>query len=140
MKNALLPLRRTAPMPNSSKHANATAPCRHCALGVCGVASEALLAAVVEIVRVAVWLLVSEIETGDVVPKFKVGGSTAPTGELVSTAVSATLPVNPPVGVTVILEVLPVMAPGGRVTFTPLTVMAGTAGAVTITGSLRVPA
>jgi hypothetical protein len=40
------------------------------------------------------------------------GGAKAPLGLVVSAAVRATLPVKPPVGVTVIVEVLPVVAPG----------------------------
>jgi hypothetical protein len=43
----------------------------------------------------------------------------------VMTAVIATLPVKPPVGVTVIVEVLPVVAPGATVTATSLIVKLG---------------
>ena len=49
--------------------------------------------------------------TGVVEPKLTVGGSCAPAGLDVIVAVSATLPVNPPLGVTVIVDWLPVFAP-----------------------------
>jgi hypothetical protein len=40
----------------------------------------------------------------------------------VISAVSTTLPVKPPLGVTVIVDVLPLVAPGATVTAVPLTV------------------
>ena len=48
--------------------------------------------------------------TGLVEPKLKVG-SCALTGKEVNVAVSVTLPVNPPDGVTVTVNVFPVVAP-----------------------------
>jgi hypothetical protein len=54
--------------------------------------------------------------TGLVEPKLKVGGYWAPDGLEVMAAVSATLPMKPPAGVTVIVEVFPVVAPGATVT------------------------
>jgi hypothetical protein len=74
--------------------------------------------------------------TGDVVPKLNVGGSVAPFGLVVRAAVNVTLPVNPPLGVTVIVDVFPVVAPGElRVTAPPLVRAneAGTAVMVTVT-------
>ena len=58
--------------------------------------------------------------TGVVEPKLTVGESCAPAGLDVIVAVSATLPVNPPLGVTVIVDWLPVFAPGATVTAVPL--------------------
>ena len=84
-----------------------------------------VLAAVVEMVRVAVPALEPVIETGLVEPKLKLGISCAPLGLEVIAAVSETAPVNPPVGVTVIVETFPVSAPGSRVTAVPLMVRFG---------------
>ena len=66
--------------------------------------------------RVAVPAAVPEMLTGLVEPKLNVGGSCAPLGLEVTVAVSATLPVKPPDGVTVIVDVFPVVAPGSTVT------------------------
>jgi len=43
--------------------------------------------------------------------------------------VRVTLPVKPPLGVTVIVEALPVVAPGARLTAVPVMVKVGPAGA-----------
>ena len=67
-------------------------------------------------VRVAVPAAVPVILTGLVEPKLSVGGYCAPLGLEVTAAVSATLPVKPPAGVIVIVDVLPVVAPGATVT------------------------
>ena len=48
-------------------------------------------------------------------------------------AVSATLPVNPPVGVTVMVDVFAVVAPGVTVTVVPLSVKLGLTAVVTVT-------
>ena len=80
--------------------------------------------AVVEMVRIADLADVPVILNGLVEPKLKVGGSTAPGGLDVITAVKATLPVHPPEGVTVIVEVFPVVL-GATVTAVPLTVKLG---------------
>jgi hypothetical protein len=72
--------------------------------------------------------------TGVVVPKLKVGGYWAPAGLDVIAAVSATLPVNPPLGVTVIVDVLPVVAPGVEiVTVVPVMASPGVGIDVTLT-------
>lgn len=73
-------------------------------------------------VSVAVSAVLPVIPTGEVAPKLKVGMSCAPDGLEVIAAVRVTLPVNPPVGVTVMVEVLPVVAPGSTVTDEPMTV------------------
>jgi hypothetical protein len=84
-----------------------------------GYARAALVAAVVETVRVAVPAVVPVMPTGVVDPKLKVGGYWAPAGLDVRAAVNATLPVKPPLGVTVIVEMFPVVAPGVTVTDVP---------------------
>jgi hypothetical protein len=78
-----------------------------------------LVAAVVEIVRIAVPAPAPVIATGLFEPKLRVGGYWAPEG------LEATLPVKPPLGVTEMVEVLPVVAPGATVTAVPLTVKLG---------------
>ena len=80
-----------------------------------------MLAAVVETVRIAVPELDPEMFTGVVEPKLKVGGYWAPAGLDVMVAVSATLPVKPPLGVIVVVEVevFAVVAPGTTVTDVP---------------------
>jgi hypothetical protein len=71
--------------------------------------------------------------TGLVEPKLKVGRYWAPVGLEVTAAVSVTLPVKPPAGVTVIVEVFPVVAPGATVTAVPLIVKLGFTTVVTVT-------
>jgi hypothetical protein len=72
---------------------------------------------------------------GVVVPKLNVGRFTAPLGLAVSAAVNATLPVKPPLGVTVIVEVFPVVAPRVTVIAPPLlkAKLGGGTNAVTVT-------
>jgi hypothetical protein len=71
-------------------------------------------------VRIAVAAAVPVMFTGVVVLKLKVGRSTAPAGLEVIAEVSATLPVKPPLGVKVIVEVFPVVAPGATETDVPV--------------------
>jgi len=73
--------------------------------GRAGYARAPLVAAVVEMVRVAVPAEAPVIFTGLVEPKPTVGRSWAPVGLDVTAAVRVTLPVKPPLGVTVIVEV-----------------------------------
>jgi hypothetical protein len=73
----------------------------------------------VEIVSVAVPELAPVMLTGLLEPKLNVGGYSAPAGLEVITALSVTLPVNPPTGVTVMVEVFPVFSPGETVTAVP---------------------
>jgi len=70
--------------------------------------------AVVEIVSVAVPAEAPVTSAGLVAPKLSVGRNCAPLGADVITAVSATFPVNPPLGVTVIVDVLAVLRPASR--------------------------
>ena len=55
-------------------------------------------------------------------------------------AVSATLPVNPPDGVTVIVDVFAVVAPRETVTAVPLIAKLGLTGVVTVTEAVPVVA
>ena len=105
-----------------------------------GYARAALVAAIVEIVRVAVPAAVPVMLTGLVELKLKVGAYCAPTGLEVRAAVSATLPVKPPAGVTEIVEVLPVVAPRAILTDVPPIVKLGFTGVVTMTWAVPLPA
>ena len=88
---------------------------------------------VVAIVSVAVAAEDPVILTGLVEPKLSTGRFVAPAGCAAIVAVSITLPVNPPDGVTVIVEVLPEVAPALTLSATaPIAKLAGT-GAVTVT-------
>ncbi|MGC1783629.1 MAG: hypothetical protein WA708_13985 [Acidobacteriaceae bacterium] len=71
-----------------------------------------LAAAVVEIVRIALAAPEPVIVNGLVEPKLNVGGFLAPVGPELTAAVRTTVPVKPPLGVTLMVEVLPVLAPG----------------------------
>ena len=94
---------------------------------------DALVAAVVKMVSVAVPAVAPAILTGLVEPKLKVGGYWAPAGLEVTAAVNATLPVKPPAGVIVIVEVFPVVAPFAIVTAVPLIVKLEVTAVVTVT-------
>jgi len=93
----------------------------------------ALVAAVVEMVSVAVPAAGPVMPTGVVEPKLSVGRYWAPAGLDVMVAVSATLPVKPPLGVTVIVDVFPVVAPFAILTAAPLIVKLGLTTVVTVT-------
>ena len=84
--------------------------------------------AVVAMVRVPVTGVLPAIVKGLVELKLNVGGTEAPLGLVVRAAVRVTLPVKPPIGVTVIVEVLPVVAPATMLTAVPLIVKSGDAG------------
>lgn len=92
--------------------------------------------AVVEIVSVAVPLLVPVIFTGLVEPKLSVGAFTAPLGSDEIVALSETLPVKPPAGATLMVDVFPVVAPGWSFTFVPAIVNPGLGPEVTFTSAL----
>ena len=85
------------------------------------------------IVSVALPLPVPVMSTGDVVPKLNVGTAVAPDGLEVSAAVRVTFPVNPPVGVTVTVDVFPVEAPGDTETAEPLMLKLAVTGAEMMT-------
>ena len=88
------------------------------------------MAACVEMVRAAVPALTPVMSTVLTEPKLKVGRDTAPDGLLVRAALSVTMPVKPFAGVTMIVAVLPVTAPGAIVTAMPLMEKEGEAGVV----------
>ena len=73
----------------------------------------------------AVPALVPAILNGLVVPKLRVGGCWAFAGPAVTAAVSTMLPVKPPTGVKVVMDVFSVVAPGATETAVPLTVKVG---------------
>jgi len=112
----------------TKKHAKTTAlPARH---GIVpGIRFDELQTEeepeVVVTVRVAVPAALPVMLRGLVELKLKVGSAKAPLGLVVRAAVRVTLPVKPPFGVTVIAEVLPVVAPGLTLTAVPLTVKLG---------------
>ena len=81
---------------------------------------------------IAVAALALVMLTGLVDPKLRVGSLTAPLGLEAREAVRVTLPVKPPAGVTVMVEVFPEVAPGRTLTAVPLTVKLG-GGTVTVT-------
>ena len=129
-------LRRRAGMPKSSKQASVAPPAAYQGTpGRLGWTSAALVAAVVVMVRVAVPAGVPVMLAGLVEPKLKEGRYWALAGLEVTEAVSATLPVKPPAGVTVMVDVFPEVAPGARVTAVPLTVKLELTADVTVTAA-----
>ena len=83
-----------------------------------------------EMVSVAVAALAPATVTGVVEPKLNAGRSCAPAGLAVRAAVREMLPVKPPPGVTVTVEVLPVVVPGAKLIASPLSVKLGGVTAV----------
>ena len=127
-------LRRRAGIPMSSMQARAAPPLAyHGTSRRVEEVAEQPRACVVEMVRMAVPAAEPEMLIGVVEPKLKVGGFTAPAGPAVTAAVSAALPVKPPAGVTVMVEVFPVVAPPATVTAVPATVKLGLPAVVTVT-------
>jgi hypothetical protein len=123
-------------MPRRRTNARVAPPVAyHGTPGRLGYVRAALLAAVVAMVRVAVPAAVVVMLTGLVEPKLKVGGYRAPVGLEVMVAVNATLPVKPPSGVIVTVDVLPVVAPRVKETAVPLSVKLWTE-----TGAVPLPA
>ena len=132
MANAARHPRRRADMPKSIKQARIAPPPVYQGTSRCVCrAWPQTTGAVVVMVSVAVPALVLEIFTVPVEPKLSVGGSTAPLGLEVTATVNVTLPVKPLAGVTEMVEVFPVVAPGRTVTAVPLIMKPG--GPVTVT-------
>jgi hypothetical protein len=77
------------------------------------------------------------METGLVDPKLSVGMYCAPAGLDVTAAESTTLPSKPPEGVTVIVDVFPVVAP--RVTDTAAAVILKSEAGAMVTVTVPVP-
>jgi hypothetical protein len=126
-------------MPNNRRAARTAPPAGYQGgLRDLGYSRAALVAAVVKTVRVAVPAVVPLMLTGVVDPKLKVGGYWAPTGLDVRAAVNVTLPVNPPLGVMVMVDVFPVVAPGATVIAVPLSVKLGFTAVVTVTCAVPV--
>jgi hypothetical protein len=120
-------------MPKSSKQASVAPPTYQGTPERLGDARAVLVAGVVEMVRVAVPDAVPAMVTGLVEPKLKVGKSWSPAGLEVTAAVSATLPVKPPAGVRVMVDVFAVVVPGVTVTAVPLTVKLGLTAVAMVT-------
>jgi hypothetical protein len=121
-------------MQNSRRQARADPPVAyHRPVGRAGYSRAPLVAGVVEIVSVAVPALAPAMLIGLLEPKLTVGGSSAPEGLEVTDAVSATLPLNPPLGIIVMVDVFPVVAPGAIVTVVPLIAKVGFTAVVTVT-------
>ena len=122
-------LRRRDGMPNRRMHANAAPPVvYHGTPRSFGEVRALVVGAVVLIVKVAVAVDVPETLTGEVAPKAKVGGFTAPAGLEARAAESTTLPVKPLLGgVMVMVEVLAVVAPAVTETDEPLIAKLGDA-------------
>jgi hypothetical protein len=109
-----------------TKHAIAVPPAAYQRTPGFAGRSSAAVAEVVVIVRVAVAALVLVMVTGLVEPKLRAGRSTAPVGLAVIFAVKVTFPVKPPLGVTVIVDAFPLVAPGDTDKPAPETVNVGT--------------
>src|ERR1700756_2759798 len=126
-------LRRRAGIPNSRRPAIVTPPPTAKNLSR-GRWRAPLVAAVEVIVIVVVTEPVPVMLTVDGIEQ--VGVLVAPIGLLVSEQLMLTVPVNPPTGLTVMVEVLPVVAPGVRpVRFVPAT--ENPAAGFRVTGTLR---
>jgi hypothetical protein len=91
-----------------------------------------LLDAVVERVRVACPALAPVMLTGLVEPKLQEGGFTAFAGSAVMAAVSVTLPMKPPEGVTVMVLAPPLPAVTVKLDGEAASVMTGTVAALTV--------
>jgi hypothetical protein len=118
-------------IPNSITQANTAPPLVfHGKFGPFELAAEHVpeLEAVVEMVRTAEPGVAPLNVTGLVVAKLNTGGSAAFAGVLVAEAIKVTLPVNPPIGVIVIAEVFPVVAPGAMLTVEALILKPGVTG------------
>jgi len=112
--------RRRAGIPKNNKQARAAPPAVYQGtVRVFGLTKAPVVAAVVVTVSVPVPFEAPVMLTGDVEPKLKVGRSVAPLGLDARAAVSVTLPVNPPLGMTVMDVVLPVVAPGELIVIAP---------------------
>src|SRR6185437_6263824 len=128
---------RRAAIPKSRMQQNAAPPLAYQgAPGGLGDVRAAFVGDVVVMVSIAVPAAVLEMRTGLVEPKLNVGADSAPVGLEATEAVRITSPVKSPAGVTVMVEVLPVVAPSAMVTAEPLTVKVGFGGAATVTDAV----
>ncbi len=111
---------RRALIPTSNAQASETPPAAYQGVPLnLGRTKAAVVGAVVETVKVPVAGATPLRVTGVVPLKLKVGRSTAPLGLVAIAAVRTTLPVKPFAGVTVMVVVLPVVAPGELMVMAP---------------------
>ncbi len=130
--------RRRIGIPISNKQASVAPPA---AVQNLGRTRAPVTGAVVDTVNVAVAAAAPLTVTGVVPLKLNVGRSVAPEGLVAIAAVIATGPVKPPLGVTVMVAVLPVLVPGELIVTVPLLVNANVGGgtkAVTVTPTIVV--
>src|ERR1019366_2585021 len=119
-------LRRRAGIPNRSRQARTAPPVLYQGTPGCsGCAVALVVALVVTTMSVAFTAATPLMVTGLLAPKLNVGAFRLVVGPEVIAAVRATLPVNPPTGVRVTVEVFPVVAPAATVTAVLLIVNAG---------------
>jgi hypothetical protein len=129
----VLQLRRRAGIVKSRRPATAIPPPTARNLSS-GRLSAALVAAVVLTVRVEVTAVADVTLIGLVI--VQVGASVAPLGLVVTEQLRVTLPVNPPAGVTEMVDVLLVVAPGVAMVIGPLLVRPMPAAALRTIGTL----
>jgi hypothetical protein len=112
--------RQRAGMPKKTRQANVVPPATYQGAPLdFGRTKDAVVGAVVVTVSVPVPAVAPVMSTGDVVPKLKVGRFVAPDGLEARVAVKVTFPVKPPLGKTLIVVVLPVVAPGELIVMAP---------------------
>ena len=131
-------VRRRAGVPKNRSPARTAPPAGSHGIPLCFGSVMAVVGAVVVIVSAAVLLGVPVTVTGLVEPKLKVGTRVAPAGVVVMAAARVTLPVKPPDGVTVMVEVLFALAPAAKSTDVAPIVKPGGGGDVTITVAVPV--
>ena len=112
--------RRRAGMPNSNKQASAAPPAAYQGFPrSMGRTKAPLVAAVVRTVSVPVPAVAPVMLTGDVCAEAEGGGIRSPAWAGSKSRGKATFPVKPPLGVTVIVDVLPLVAPGELMEMAP---------------------
>ncbi len=124
--SAGIPTRR---MPNTAAPANAASrgiPFDECAV-------FALAVAAVELIVIVAAAALAPAMVAEVGRMLQAGGYFAPAGDPVSAQVRLTGPVNPPIGDTITLEVLPVVAPGAAIVLgAPLTLKGSVSADITV--------
>ena len=118
----VLHLRCRSGNPRNNRHVNTAPPLYQRVTMRIGSLISLLAGAVVAIVSMAVAACAPVMFTVLLEPKLRLGRNWAPSGDDVMLAVIVTLPVKPPLGVTVIVEVFPLVAPGTTETGVPFTV------------------
>jgi len=129
--------RQRAGIPRNNKQAKAAPPAVYQGAPLdLGLTNAPVVEPVVLTVRVPLPLEAPVMSTGEVAPKLKVGWSTAPLGLDVTAAERVTLPVNPPLGVTVTVSVP--LLPAGTVRLGRLAASKNEAGTAAVTVILTV--